>query len=107
MFYRISVISLTIPPLNRRKEDIPALIRSFISHYRKRIGRDVVGISDEAVSVMSRYAWPGNVRELMNVIERAMLLCRGNIITVKNLPEGILTGRNFENEKSVVCPQGR
>ena len=105
LFYRISVISLTIPPLNRRKEDIPALIRSFISHYRKRIGRDVVGISDEAVSVMSRYAWPGNVRELMNVIERAMLLCRGNIITVKNLPEGILTGRNSENEKSVVCPQ--
>ena len=104
LFYRISVISLTIPPLSRRKEDIPALIRSFISHYRKRIGRDVVAISDEAVAVMSRYAWPGNVRELMNVIERAMLLCRENIITLKNLPEGILTGGNSENDKKMVCP---
>ena len=101
LFYRISVISLTIPPLNRRKEDIPALIRNFISHYRKRIGRDVVDISDEAVIVMSRYAWPGNVRELMNVIERAMLLCREDIITLKNLSEGILTGGNYENGKNI------
>ena len=101
LFYRISVISLTIPPLNRRKEDILALIRNFISHYRKRIGRDVVGISDEAVTVMSQYAWPGNVRELMNVIERAMLLCRGDTITLKNLPEGILTGGNYENGKKI------
>ncbi|SMC65824.1 regulatory protein, Fis family [Desulfocicer vacuolatum DSM 3385] len=101
LFYRISVISLTIPPLSSRKEDIPALIRTFISHYRKRIGRDVLGISDDAVMVMTRYAWPGNVRELMNVIERAMLLCRGNIITLKNLPEGILTGGDHENENNI------
>jgi len=101
LFYRIGVISLTIPPLNRRKEDIPALIRGFISHYRKRIGRDVVGISDEAVIAMSRYHWPGNVRELMNVIERAMLLCRGNVITLENLPVGILTEETFQTEKNV------
>ncbi|SLM31002.1 Sigma-54 dependent two component DNA-binding response regulator (Fis family protein) [Desulfamplus magnetovallimortis] len=90
LFYRISVVSMTIPSLCRRREDIPALIRNFISYYRKRIGREVAGISDEAVSLMSRYDWPGNVRELMNVIERAMLLCRGHIITSENLPEGIL-----------------
>ncbi|MBF0469578.1 MAG: sigma-54-dependent Fis family transcriptional regulator, partial [Desulfamplus sp.] len=89
LFYRISVVSLTIPPLCRRREDIPAMIRNFISYYRKKIGRDVIGISEEAIQLMSRYVWPGNVRELMNVIERAMLLCRTDTINPEDLPESI------------------
>ncbi|MBF0235837.1 MAG: sigma-54-dependent Fis family transcriptional regulator [Desulfamplus sp.] len=89
LFYRISVVSLTIPPLCRRREDIPAMIRNFISYFRKKIGREVIGISEEAIQLMSRYSWPGNVRELMNVIERAMLLCRTETINPGDLPESI------------------
>ncbi|MBF0389981.1 MAG: sigma-54-dependent Fis family transcriptional regulator [Desulfamplus sp.] len=89
LFYRISVVSLKIPPLRKRREDIPGLIRNFISYYRKKIGKEVIGISEEAVKLMSRYDWPGNVRELMNVIERAMLLCRTQTIKPEDLPESI------------------
>jgi len=89
LFYRISVVSLTIPSLCRRREDIPALIRNLISYFRKKIGREVIGISEAAIRLMSRYSWPGNVRELMNVIERAMLLCRTETINIEDLPESI------------------
>ncbi|MFA6011531.1 MAG: sigma-54 dependent transcriptional regulator [Desulfobacteraceae bacterium] len=89
LFYRIGVVSLTIPRLCQRKEDIPTLARNFITLFRKKIGRDVTGISDDAVQVMGRYDWPGNIRELMNVIERAMLLCETDTITLKNLPANI------------------
>ena len=89
LFYRIGVVTLTIPPLSQRKEDIPNLARNFITLFRKKIGREVSGISDDAVQVMSRYDWPGNIRELMNVIERAMLLCEADTITLKNLPSSI------------------
>lgn len=89
LFYRLSVVSLTIPPLRERKEDIAPLISTFIKHFRKRIGRDVDEISEATLDVLSRYNWPGNVRELMNVIERAMLLCKTNRITLKNLPANI------------------
>ncbi|MBU1169951.1 MAG: sigma 54-interacting transcriptional regulator [Proteobacteria bacterium] len=98
LFYRISVVTLTIPPLCQRKEDIPAMTRNFITLFRKKIGREVTGISDDAVQVMCRYDWPGNVRELMNVIERAMLLCLTDTITMKNLPSSIFkTGMQDSN----------
>ncbi|GAB6097639.1 sigma-54 dependent transcriptional regulator [Desulfatiferula olefinivorans] len=98
LFYRLSVVTLTIPPLSRRKEDIPAMTRNFITLFRNKIGREVTGISDDAVQVMCRYDWPGNVRELMNVIERAMLLCATDTITVKNLPSSIFkTGMQDAN----------
>lgn len=98
LFYRIGVITLTIPPLAARKEDISGLVRNFISHFRKRIGREVVGATPETLAVMGRYEWPGNVRELMNVIERAMLLCRGDMITLESLPQGILNAGRDERE---------
>lgn len=97
LFYRISVVSLTIPSLCRRREDIPALIRNFISYFRKKIGREVIGISDQAIKLMSRYDWPGNVRELMNVIERAMLLCRTETIKPEDLPESIFNPLGVQN----------
>ena len=87
LYYRISVITLTIPPLRIRKDDIPSLSRRFLTYYRHRVGRDVNRLSDEAMAALCRYGWPGNVRELMNVIERAMLLCKSDIITLADLPE--------------------
>ncbi|MBU4318282.1 MAG: sigma-54 dependent transcriptional regulator [Proteobacteria bacterium] len=87
LYYRISVITLTIPPLRYRKEDIPSLSRRFLTYYRHRVGREVNRFSEEALQAISRYNWPGNVRELMNVIERAMLLCRSEEITLMDLPD--------------------
>jgi len=89
LFYRISVVSLTVPPLRERVEDIPTLAQSYVEYHRPRVGRDVRGVSDEAVEALRRYGWPGNVRELINVVERAMLLCRGDTITPGDLPAAI------------------
>jgi len=86
LFYRLGVVTLTIPPLRKRKEDIPALAESFLDFHRYRIGRDISSISKPAMDLLCRYDWPGNIRELMNVIERAMLLCQGDEITQKDLP---------------------
>jgi len=89
LFYRLGVVSLTVPPLRRRVEDIPALVESYIDYLGARIGREVVGISRSALDALCAYTWPGNVRELINVIERAMLLCEGDEISPADLPEAI------------------
>lgn len=89
LYYRLSVVALTIPPLRNRREDIPVLIDSYINYLRSRIGRDVFGITHEALQALCRYSWPGNVRELINVIERAMLLCNDDKISLADLPESI------------------
>ena len=89
LYYRLSVVALQIPPLRERKEDIPALARSYIEFHRPNVGREISDIEDNAVEALIRYAWPGNVRELINVIERAMLLCRTDTITLADLPVGI------------------
>jgi two-component system response regulator AtoC len=86
LYYRLSVLMLTIPPLRERKEDIPTMVRRFMTYYRYKIGREINGISDQALKALCSYEWPGNVRELMNVIERAILLCKGNVITMVELP---------------------
>jgi two-component system response regulator AtoC len=95
LYYRLSVVSLTVPPLRERREDIPALVKSHIAFLRKescglrpRIGGGRT-IAPEAMTALSQYSWPGNVRELINVIERAMLLCTGDEITPADLPESI------------------
>jgi DNA-binding NtrC family response regulator len=88
LYYRLSVVSLTVPPLRERREDIPALVKSHIAFLRPRIGGGYT-IAPEAMTALSRYSWPGNVRELINVIERAMLLCTGDEITPADLPESI------------------
>jgi transcriptional regulator with PAS, ATPase and Fis domain len=86
LFYRLSVITLTIPPLRKRREDIPAMIHHFISYYKNRIGKEINRIAPTAVDALCRYNWPGNVRELMNVIERAMLISKTDEITLNDLP---------------------
>lgn len=87
LYYRLNVVTLTIPPLRERVEDIPELVECYIKHLRPRIGCEVCGITDEALDMLCRYSWPGNVRELINIIERAMLLCEGDVITPRELPE--------------------
>ena len=89
LFYRLSVVSLTVPPLRYRVEDIPALAESYIDYLRPRVGCEVYSIAPVAMEALCRYSWPGNVRELINVVERAILLCSGEEIALADLPETI------------------
>lgn len=86
LYYRLNVVTLTIPPICDRKEDVPEFIRYFMNYYKDKIGREVDSISDAAMNTLCRYDWPGNVREIMNVIERTMLLCKSDEITIQDLP---------------------
>lgn len=86
LYYRLKVIPITVPPLRERKEDIPLLIHHFINEFNAEFKKKIKGVSDEAMQAMTTYSWPGNIRELKNVIERAMLLGTGNIITLEDLP---------------------
>jgi len=92
LYYRLNVVSLTLPPLRERVEDIPELVESYIDYLGPRIGCPVSGITEEAMEALCQYSWPGNVRELINVFERAMLLCENDVITIDDLPQSI-TGR--------------
>ena len=89
LYYRLNVVSLTIPPLRERVEDIPELVESYINYLGPRIGCEVSSIAKEALEMFCQYSWPGNVRELINVIERGMLLCESNTITSYDLPQCI------------------
>ena len=89
LFYRLNIIFIEIPPLRQRREDIPLLVNDFIQAHAKQINKKISGISSEAMEILLQYNWPGNVRELENVIERAVILTRGQIITPVDFPENI------------------
>ena len=86
LFYRLNVVSLTLPPLRERREDIPELARSYVDHFRIKMGGDVAEISPEAMEALLRHPWPGNLRELINAIERAVIMTSGQQIRVEDLP---------------------
>ena len=87
LYYRVNVVRVELPPLRRRKEDIPLLAEQFIEHFNRLQGKSVEGVEAEALSLMMAHDWPGNVRELENVIERAFILCREGLIHLGHLPE--------------------
>ena len=89
LYHRLSVVTVTVPPLRERLEDIPVLVERHIRYIAQQIGRHVTGINAQAMQAMCRYSWPGNVRELNNVLERAILLCDDTEITLDDLPESI------------------
>lgn len=86
LFYRINVITLKIPPLRQRQQDIPLLINHFCKKFSEKIGKKVLGFTQEALQLMIKYPWPGNVRELRNVVERAVSLCETKMVDIKDLP---------------------
>jgi DNA-binding NtrC family response regulator len=98
LFYRLNVIVVNLPPLRRRLDDVPLLAEHFLNLYTSRNGKDVEGMSDEVVDLLSSYYWPGNVRELENVIERAVVLTRDKMIGPKDLPETIVQGERFQGQ---------
>ena len=93
LFFRLNVVSLVIPPLRERLEDVPWLVGRFLRHFAEAHGREKVrGISAEAIDTLLAYEWPGNVRELVNTVERAVLLCEGDRIRRADLPEAVFSG---------------
>ena len=86
LFYRLNVITVTLPPLRERKEDIRLLAEHFVKKFSRKCPNELKGISKAALDKMMRYAWPGNVRELENVMERAVVLCRGSFISESDIP---------------------
>jgi DNA-binding NtrC family response regulator len=88
LFFRLNIIPLELPPLRERKGDIPVLIRHFINKFIDEVGKDLRGISPEAMQFLENYSYPGNVRELANTIERAVVLAEGDIIQKENLELG-------------------
>ena len=101
LFYRLNVITIDIPPLREREEDIPLLINHFLKIYQKQNNKEIDGISEEAQDAMIGYHWPGNVREIKNVIERAIVLTQDRVITQKDLPRNISGGKAEKRRFSI------
>jgi len=87
LFYRLNVITITLPPLRERTEDIPLLAQHFMGRFAERNRKNIRAISREAMELLLSHDWPGNVRELENTIEHAVVLCRGDTIRVEDLPD--------------------
>jgi two-component system, NtrC family, response regulator HydG len=89
LYYRINVITIQVPPLRERPEDIPLLAEHFLKKHSAEAGKHFSGIDEVAFDALKEYSWPGNVRELENVIERSIVLTNGERITIEDLPPGI------------------
>jgi transcriptional regulator with GAF, ATPase, and Fis domain len=90
LYYRLNVIAIAVPPLRERSEDVPELALHFLRQYAQRCGKEVTQLDDDALAVLKAYPWPGNVRELENVLEQAVVLADGAVITVRDLPAKVL-----------------
>ena len=90
LLYRINVIEVLVPPLRERPDDLEPLVRHLLAKHGARLGKHDCSIASDALDVLRRHRWPGNVRELENVIERALVLGAGTVITLKDLPDGLL-----------------
>ncbi len=83
LYYRLNVVRIDVPPLRERKEDIKDLCLYFIKRFNKRLGKNIKGITTDAINKLLEYPWPGNVRELENVIQKAMLFCKGEYLSLE------------------------
>ena len=92
LYFRINTVTLQIPPLRERREDLPILIEAFLERYRTRHARPIDGIEPEAYRRLLAYSWPGNVRELQHALERAVLVSRTRTITIADLPDALQQG---------------
>ena len=86
LYYRLNVLTIAVPPMRDRMEDVPELVQALLDEFNERHGRSVRGVADDALDVLRRHRWPGNVRELRNVIERAVIVCSDELVRAKHLP---------------------
>lgn len=89
-YHRISTITILMPPLRERLDDVLLLARHFLEYYNRKYDRNILEIAPETLPILTKYDWPGNVRELMNIIERAVLLCKTDRLTADDLPEALI-----------------
>ncbi len=89
LYYRLNVIEIKLPALSERREDIPLLVEHFIKKYNRELNRQIQGVDEETMRLLVNYQWKGGIRELENVIERAIILCEGDRITVDDLPPNL------------------
>src|SRR6185369_6379602 len=104
--YRLHVISIQLPPLRDRKDDIPLLLHHFLEKYGEENRKTDLEVTPEALDLLSAYDWPGNVRELENVIERAAVLAGGPRIGVELIPDHVRKTPQFHMPRFVVPPEG-
>ena len=100
LYYRLNVVAITVPPLRERKSDVPILVDHFIKKYSEINEKEVSSISHDALDQLMKYSFKGNIRELENIIERSVILCRGNSITKNDLPIQI----EYSSSKSILDP---
>ena len=106
LYYRLHVISITLPPLRDRKEDVPLLAQHFLEKYSEENAKRDVELAPEALDALCEYDWPGNVRELENVIERAVVLSPSPRIGIDLIPDHVRSARPFQLPSFVVPPEG-
>ena len=107
LYYRINVVSLTVPALRQRREDIPLLVDYFLKRYAEKNQRRFKGITPKAMDLLMRYDWPGNIRELENVVERAVIMGRGDFITPEAFPSALRTIDPESIDEKMDFPAGK
>ncbi len=95
LFYRLSVVTLNLPPLRDRRDDIPLLVRAFLDEFNRENNKDVREVTADAMNVLLAYDWPGNVRELRNAVEQMVVLARSDRLTLRDVPAGIRGGADL------------
>ncbi|NWG02931.1 MAG: sigma 54-interacting transcriptional regulator, partial [Syntrophaceae bacterium] len=105
LFYRLNVVKIDLPPLSQRREDIPLLIDAFIQKFNAKMGKQIVGVSDQTLRLLLKHDYPGNVRELENIVEHAFVLCKGDHIDLDCLPKELIE-RQEEKPPSLLLNEG-
>lgn len=104
LFFRLSVVPVELPPLRERRKDIPDLLTLFLDRYAEKNRKDIKGFHPEVLRVFLSYDWPGNIRELENTVERAVILCPGEQITVRELPSQLLPAGSVDETHHAATP---
>ncbi len=99
LFYRLNVVNIHVPPLRERKEDIELLAAAFIKEFSEENGKEIQGIDQKARLALYNYNWPGNIRELRNCLESAVVMCKGSIITINDMPSSVGSGSDMDSIK--------
>ncbi len=99
LYYRLNVVSMTIPPLRDRRGDISILTEHFIKRFSSENDKNIEGVSSEAMDTLMKYDYPGNVRELENIIERAVVITRDHVISIRDLPFDTVSSHHFTDQK--------
>lgn len=105
LYYLLNIVTINIPPLRERMDDIPPLINHFLKVYREKHNKIIYGISEDVLDVLSNYHWPGNIEELKNVIQKAVVLTQDRFISKDDIPENIIENESADN-KGIFIPFG-